>query len=294
MKQSSWRWYDIPIVGILWLIGGIITLVPQVWVVHMGRILGDALCLIGYRRHIIEDNLRCAGFGGSSSLVRANYRHYATYLVEIFRLRRLRRSEWIRQNIRFHGLNHFIDARKRNKGVLVLTAHLGNYDILACAGAAVGWPLSIVSKPVGLRSVEWIWMQQRGDSGLNILPNQGSLRDILSVIRNNEILGFILDQHARNGVVVPFFDRPAKTLDSLAILAERTKAPVLQVFTYRDNAGKHHVDISPAMAPSAHLNRKDRVIDMTRSYTLAIENAIRRHPDQWTWAHRRWKVDTAN
>ena len=151
--------------------------------------MGDGLLALGYRRQVFIDNIEAAGYQQWRSLMRHNYRHYAMYLIENFRMGRMLRPEWIRQNLVWHDMYHVTAALKQGKGAFILTAHLGNYDVLATVGAAVGWPLSIISKPVKMRSVEWAWMRQRSASGLKILLNQQSMRDILRVIRSNECLG---------------------------------------------------------------------------------------------------------
>ena len=109
-------------------------------------------------------------------------------------------------------------------------------------------------------------------------------------LRANGLVGFLLDQNRplNQGVFVQFFGRPASTSPGLAVLASQAQAPVIPVFLSRRPDGTHHLQILPLIEPPPDRGPAT-VLRYTQLYTTVTENAIRRHPDQWTWIHRRWK-----
>ncbi len=261
--------------------------------------IGTALGLFGYhvvriRRALVEEQMsRALGLPRSDPnlkrLVRANFVHYGLLVVEFFRIRLLSQSP-LESAVRFEGENHLKDALAGGKGTLVLSAHLGNFDVSAAALALRGFPVMIVSKPLKAKGMERFWMEERSASGLQIRLNHGSIRDILKALKDGKIVVFVLDQYASaEQVWVEFFGRSASTLPAPAVLTQRTGAPVVPVFTHRQADGTHVVEIQPALVFEEYEDRDQTIEHNTQRYTAVIETAIRRHPEQWTWIHKRWK-----
>ena len=261
---------------------------------------GKGLGLLGFhvvrfRRRHVEMNIATA-FGLDRrdprvrSIARANFIHYGLLVVEILRLPRIIAGD-LDGEVTFRGLEHLDAARAAGRGVLVLTAHLGNYDQLAVAVARTGYPVSLISKKLRSAQVERFWMKQRAAAGLRIFTRHDSPRGILRALKENQLLGVILDQHAhRPNVIVEFFGRPAATMISLASLARSTGAAVVPVFTHRRDDGTHVVEALPPVPFEQRASREETLHVNTQRYTRLIEDAIRKHPEQWTWIHRRWKV----
>lgn len=243
---------------------------------------------------MVEDNLVQAlhlepGSAELRRLAKDNFCHYGILLFELLRLQKLAGRDFER-TITFFGLEHFDAARAEGKGVLALTAHLGNYDLMAMAVARSGYPVTIISKPLKNKALERVWMEQRSASGLNICLSRNSMRDIIRALRRNDIVGFILDQHARlDAVWVDFFGRPAATLRSMAVLAQRTGARVVPAFTWRQADNSHVIEVQPGLDFESVGDPEADIRHNTERYTALIEAAVRRHPEQWTWIHRRWK-----
>ncbi len=192
--------------------------------------------------------------------------------------------------IRVEGLAHLEEARARGRGVLVLTAHTGNWDLLGL-WAARRTKLTIISKSLRGAGVNRFWMEARSRCGLNIVPAHNSYRACLSVLRRGEALGFILDQNMTRmeGIFVEFFGKPACTTPGLAFMAAHAQAPVLPAFMIREPDGSHRVEIHPPIDPPP--DRETATLHAaTQHYTRVIEDVIRRHPDQWIWMHRRWRT----
>jgi KDO2-lipid IV(A) lauroyltransferase len=124
--------------------------------------------------------------------------------------------------------------------------------------------------------------------------HRNALREILRALTHGNIVGFVLDQHARTDAVwVPFFGRPAATLRSLAVIAQRTGAPVVPMFTWRLSDGTHVVEAQPAVETETAGDSDASALHNTARYSAVVEAAVRAHPEQWTWIHRRWKQPPA-
>ncbi len=262
---------------------------------RFGTFLGLlAFHVVRFRRRLVERNL-CNAFALEPGdprvrrLARANFVHYGLLLVEILRLRTIIGGD-LEREVRFVGMEHVEAARELGKGVLVLTAHLGNYDLLAVAVTCAGYPVSFISKQVKNKQIEHFWMQERAAAGLKILTRRDSPRELLKALKHNELLGVILDQHAHsNGVWVEFFGRQASTLNILASLARSSGAPVVPMFTRRLADGTHLIEALPAIPFEERESRDETLAHNTQRYTAVIEQAVRATPEQWTWIHKRWK-----
>ncbi len=194
------------------------------------------------------------------------------------------------------GFEHFKAAGARGKGTIVVTAHLGNWELLGVLYSLLGVKLHIVARDIKNKSANKLWVELRESSGLKQISahrRQGGLKKMLSALKNNEAIAIVLDQAMAPdiGVFVDFFGKPACTLDLVAVLAKRTGAAVVPAFTHRKPDGTHHAVIFPPLeweevaSDEAHAD----IVHNTQRYTALIEAAIREHPDQWLWLHRRWK-----
>lgn len=177
------------------------------------------------------------------------------------------------------------------KGVLALTAHIGNFDLLCTIAPHFNYPTTVITKNIKNQAINTWWMEARTRFGLKFVPAHNSYRQCLSALRKNEIVAFILDQNMINteGIFVDFFGRPACTSPGLAYMSAQSGAAVVPVFMIRQENGRHRVKVMPAIPPPP--DRKPETIrQFTQLYTKIIEDVIREFPDQWIWVHRRWKT----
>jgi KDO2-lipid IV(A) lauroyltransferase len=198
--------------------------------------------------------------------------------------------------VRRRGGENFARARARGRGVLVLTAHLGNWDLLAVSEALAGADLAIVTRHQRARGVDAVWKAKRARLGVRQIGAGGarSARALLGHLRGGGVVGFVLDQHAGDaGVVVDFLGRPASTDPGLAALALASGAPVLPVFIRRLEDGTHEVDIGVEVPLAPGATRAARIAASTARFAAVVADAVRRTPEQWLWLHRRWKVAPA-
>jgi KDO2-lipid IV(A) lauroyltransferase len=253
------------------------------------------LVLRKHRATNLADMARCFPEAAPADLrrrLRRVYQGMATNYVEVLRWFGGRDAE-LEALIRAEGMEHFERARARGKGVLVLTAHIGNWDLLG-PWAARRAPLTIISKELRGTGANRYWQEARAACGLKILPAHNSYRACLATLRRGEMLGFVLDQNMirSEGIFVEFMGRPACTTPGLAFLAAHAQAPVLPVFMIRQGDGSHLVRILPALDPPPD-RTPESIRAATQRYTRVIEDVIRAHPDQWIWMHRRWRTQPA-
>ncbi len=241
--------------------------------------------LVPIRRGVARENVARAlpelDAGRREAVVRGMYLHLGRSFVEL--LRNARKSpERLERELVVEGRSHLERALAEGRGVLVLSAHLGNFELLVRVGLRCGAPVHVVTKRFRSAVAERIWRWLRV-GGASLLPAEGSGRAIVRALKRGEVVAFVLDQHAPGGVRVPFFERPASTSPDLARLAAMTGAPVVPVFTCREADGRHRVEVG------APLELPPDPEDATGRCVAVVEAAIRDHPDQWLWLHRRWK-----
>lgn len=259
----------------------------------VGRRIGDLLWwLLPRRRRMTAENLRRA-LGAERSpdelarLGRRSFQHLGMTLVEACRYF-LRPTDVMLSMVHVQGGDHLRTAAAQGRGVLILTAHYGNWELLAAAHGLTGLPLSIVVRPLDHPLLDELAARFRRRSGAELIVKRQAVREVLQALRRHRMVGILLDQNATRseGVFVPFFGVPASTSKGLALLALRTGAPVVPVFLRRDPDGRHCMEVGPVIPPPAD----DDVAAYTATFNRVIEANIRRAPEQWLWMHARWRT----
>ena len=269
---------------------------PEPAALALGRGLGRcAHGLARNRRRIVLAGLRQA-FGDTleapavERLARDNFRHYGTVLAELLRLPGLS-DRALLDRFEITGLEHVRTAIGRGHGLIVMTAHVGNWEYLAAAQAALDLDIAVITRHAHQHGVDRFWQNLRRARGIRFLDNYRSLRDVLRRLREGGAVGMSIDQNegGTTGARVDFFGREAGTVKAPALLSVRTGCPVIMALSWRDSGGCHHATFSEEIAPVRGRDLADTVDRTTRRYNAMLEDFIRAHPAQWTWVHRRWK-----
>ena len=201
-------------------------------------------------------------------------------------------QEYIAQSVDIEGIDNLREAHKLNKGVLLFTAHFGNWELAAAIVSLILRPLTIIYRifdsPVVEQYVTWV----RACAGVSSLSKENAMRHILNSLKNNETILFLIDQNVawQEGVFVDFFNRPACTTSGFARIASHTEAPVLPLFMISRPDGGYRLIIGDVVKTSNDNGRDMDVVLNTQNYTKIIEDMVRRHPDQWLWILQRWKT----
>jgi KDO2-lipid IV(A) lauroyltransferase len=197
--------------------------------------------------------------------------------------------------VRVEGAHHVAAARARANGggLIVLTAHFGSWELFAAAIAAHGFPLTIVQRSRDDAGLDDVLQERRAEAGAAYLARGSAAFGAVRALRRGDLLALPFDQNAHNsqGVFVPFFGRFAATPTAPVRLAMLSGAPVVPGFLHRDrddplrHVARFHAPL--ALEPG---DDEATLLENTRRMTRAIEHEVRLAPEQWAWAHRRWRT----
>lgn len=251
------------------------------------------------RRRVVLSNLRTV-FGETLTdekilrLAQAFYGHVWRFLLEFLSFPWLS-AEQRAGMIRVENEQAVLRVSEQGKGVLILSGHLGNFEVATLAGIG-NFPqyhgrFHILRRPLHPAWLDRLVTQRFRRAGLSVLPKRGALQTILGRLATNDAVVFVMDQHAagRDGVRVDFFGRPAWTFRSLAIISLATGVPVVPVASWRDPNGQHVLRFEEALAIIERDDQNEAIRLNTQAYNVALERLVLRHPEQWFWMHRRWK-----
>ena len=185
------------------------------------------------------------------------------------------------------------ERNHRSKGVLILTGHVGNWELLPTVSALIGQTANVLYRPMDYAPLERFFAQNRTRYGAKLISKDGSLLRVFKALKRQESVVMLLDQNVgwHKGVFVDFFNRRACTSYGLAFIALKTGAPVVPVFVVRNQGGDGFTaEIGPEIPLVKTGDHQKDLEENTQRYNNALENVIRRHPDQWFWVHRRWKT----
>ena len=217
------------------------------------------------------------------------FRSIARILLVFSRFPSITRDN-VNQWIRYDGLEHFEEAKRRGKGVLFATAHLGNWELSAFAHALMTEPMNVIVRPLDNRRIDGIVETRRALSGNTIIQKKDAARAILRALGKNEAVGILIDQNASldEGIFVDFFGTPACAGLAFARLANHTGAAVIPGFALWSEAEQRYV---LKFYPILEMTGDDK--EDTLRIQRQLESVIREYPDQWLWIHRRWKTRPA-
>jgi KDO2-lipid IV(A) lauroyltransferase len=210
----------------------------------------------------------------------------ARIVVALARFPALNRSN-ISDWIAYDGLEHYQAAKQQGRGVLIATAHLGNWELSAFAHALMTEPMHVMVRPLDNPLIDRLVERRRTLSGNRLIDKRDAARAVMKALRNNEPVGVLIDQNtaASEGIFIDFFGKLACAGSAFVKLAHRSQAPVIPGFALWDEEKRRYVlRFYPRVEMSGDLHAD------TQRLHSAIEDAIRQHPDQWMWIHRRWKT----
>ena len=193
--------------------------------------------------------------------------------------------------VEFAGRENFEKAFAKGKGVFMLAAHFGNWELLGAALALYGIPINAIARSVYIGELDEVLNGLRESKGIKVIKrgDNDSPRDILKALKRNEVIALIIDQNTKHipGVYVDFFGRPAYTPLGLAQLALRTGAPVVPGFMVRVG-DRHRIEIGEQIEIVNTGDIESDIRANTQIFTGIIESYVRKYPGQWVWFHKRW------
>jgi KDO2-lipid IV(A) lauroyltransferase len=287
-------WTEVAALSAPW---GLLRALPLERAVRVGGALGAlAMAADYFNRRIAQRNLQIA-FPDADSQVRRQiilgmYRNFGRMAAEWVHSIHLDRAQ-IERHVTYAGREYWDAAIRHSngRGILTLTGHFGNFELLSVAHSAFGNHVAFVQRPNRNPLIDAAVMARRERFGCRPIPRRGAGRPMLRLLRDDWMVTIPLDLDKRDGVFVDFFSLKAATSDALARLAMATGAPVLPAFMVRDGASaRHRITFLPIIETARDADRAAAVLENTQRYTSVIEAMIRDHPDHWNWIHRRWKT----
>jgi len=251
--------------------------------------------LIPRQRLIATHNLRRAfpekSEGEIVRIVQSVYRNMGIVAAEFFDIPRLTKKN-IAALVEAEGVENCEKALAKGRGVLLFSAHFGNWELEAAAAALLIKPAVVIYRILDSPLLEHLVLRVRSATGNVLLPKDHAMRAMLRTLKQNGIVGILIDQNMAwyEGVFVDYFGRPACTTDGLALLALHTEAPVLPAYMVRLPDGRYRLVFGPEVEVIRTGDRDADVLANTQRFTKVIEQIVRRYPDQWLWVHQRWKT----
>jgi len=199
----------------------------------------------------------------------------------------------IEQIVVLDGNENFLEARNRGKGVLILTGHIGAWELSSFAHALYGYPLHFMARPLDNQRIDALVNSYRCASGNRAIFKNESARVMLKTLKDSGTIGILADQNTMpdEAVFVDFFGKPASTTTGIARVALHTDAAVVPGYAAWDESiQKYRLRFEPAMDLVRTGDVERDVRENTQRFTRVIEDIIRKYPDQWVWVHGRWSV----
>jgi len=263
-------------------------------------LLSSLVKAVGPRRDVADDNLKMIfpqlTSGQRRNLINASYKHLVWSIVEFLCL--VDEPELaLRWVVDVNGEEYLEAYKRQGKGIVILTGHIGNWELLAAWLVCRGYPLvAIVRKPDD-SGVADLLDRYRARLGIEAIPKGKFLmRQAVHKIREGAFVGFLADQAgSENEPKLPFMGKLCYTVGGPAALSLLTGAQIVPVVAYRLKPFRHKVIVGAPLTPHRDLPRNQAINVMTERANAILEGMILRHPEQWLWFHRRWRMkETSN
>ena len=262
----------------------------------VGVLTSILFAMLGRLRHVGERNLELAmpalGPAQHRRILRTLFRHLGWQLVEFCRMPRYT-PENIRDWIRTEGLEHYLAAESRGIGVLILTGHLGAWELSGFYHSLMGHPMGVVIRRLDNKFLDEYVNHIRCLRGNRVLHKDDFARGLLTAMREGQAVAILMDTNMTppQGVFVPFFGIEACTASGLARVALKTGAAVLPGFLlWEQKEHRYVLHFGPELHFTATGDTENDILSATQQCNDVLEAWIGRYPDQWLWIHRRWKT----
>ena len=279
------------------LLSFLLFMVPRRPFLVLGCLIGFFLYHLQFRKKVVEENVLRAfpKFTNTerNNFLKKNYRHYGILFLEILRFF-FRFDLFLARYCEVEGEENVRRALAKGKGAFVMTAHLGNWEVLTgCGSYYLKVPCTMVTKRLKPAWLHNLAEATRARLGVKMAFEPKTMQGVLRGLKSNGLVGFVMDQYtgAPVGARVPFFGVPVGSQTALAMLALRTGASVIPAVAYRRPDGRYVARFEQELELISHDDLDQAVILNTAKFVAHTERWIREWPEQWLWIHRRWKGD---
>lgn len=244
-------------------------------------------------RENIEGNLNCI-FNRQpdkvAELTPQVFKNFGKYLVDFFRFSLLDKK-FFEQQVEYHGLEYISESLAYGKGAVVVTAHLGNWELCGAALAMNGYPISAIALPHKNKRVDDFFVRQRVNMGVKVIPMGVAVRRSFKVLQQNGLLGIVGDRDfsGEHGIFMDFFGKPLMVPRGPAIMSLRCGAPIVPVFMVRKEDGFTYKFIADRPIVSRHLaGEEENVRDISGRTLEVIKQYVAAYANQWFMFRPYW------
>ncbi len=270
---------------------------PVSWSYPTMRLIGDAIYFLSRRhRNRALEHLRRSFPDWPERRIRAtaraSMRSVAYLALEFLFTPRLIRPESYQRHIRLADMSETVRLlTERKSGLIFLTGHFGNFEIVSYTMASIGFPTYSVARSADNPKLQEYLLATRQKTGQRILDKRGATAEVPDLLADRQAVCFVADQDAgRRGLFVDFFGRPASTYKSFGLLAMQFDVPIIIGYGRRlKDDFRFEIGVARIIHPHEWAHRDDPLRWITQEYTACLERVVRTDPTQYFWAHRRWK-----
>jgi KDO2-lipid IV(A) lauroyltransferase len=285
---------------IYYLIRGLIAifdLLPRSVAIMLGRFFGEVAAIIDVKeRRLAEENLKNVyGDTWSELKIKLVARECFTMLglnaADVILSRKWTAKD-LDDLIDVEGMEHFDDAYARGKGVIGLTGHIGNFELMAAWYSSVKKiPLSVIGRELYDKRLDQLIVNNRLRFGLENIPSDASPKKLLSVLKEGKMIGVLLDLDSSkvSGYFASFFGMPANTAAGPVVIGRKTGSPLVPMAMFRRPDDRYLIKVLPAFVINNTADKEADIIDGLTRCNRALEELINYDPTQWMWIHNRWK-----
>lgn len=270
-------------------------LLPLSGVRWLGRNLGAFVFdFVGYRKAVTLGNLRRAFPEKPDDelveIARGAYKSLGISLLELVWYPKMSREQ-VEHAMHFHNPEVLRNAYDQGKGLLILTAHFGNWELLGgCIVVQFGFRVFGIAKTQSNRLVNRAIDERRMQFGNKVIPMETSLREVMRALRDGEAVGIVADQAApKENDLIEFFGTKLPTHQGPSVFSLKMGSPLIAVFSVRRADGSYDAYVEEVPSSDLKEYTPENVTELTRRHVRITEDFIRRFPDQWMWMHKRWK-----
>jgi KDO2-lipid IV(A) lauroyltransferase len=272
-----------------------ISQIPNAYLLFFGKILGNLLYYLAVpQRRIVIRNLRFSLVNSSPQQIQCRakhiFQHFGITILELLQMAYLSKQELV-SKVRIEGKEILIEALAKQKGIVLITAHLGNYEMAAqSVPCLLGLQMSAVAKRMRNVRLNRLIHNLRTRFGNKIIYKKGALPEMMQTLRQGAMVGILMDISRRfDGVEVNFLGHRATATPAAALLGLRCKSPIIPGFCHRNANGELVVQIEPPIEIQRTKDLRSDLQFNTQLITNRIECAVQNYPEQWNWMLKRWK-----
>lgn len=225
-------------------------------------------------------------------IARRVFRNFGLYLVDFFRMSGMSLED-IKKRVKIEGIENVDRALKRNKGGIVLTCHIGNWEMGGVAMAMLGYDISAVALNHKYKSINDFFIKQREEKGLKVIPIDHIMKRCVSALRGNGLLALVGDRDfTNNGVVMDFFGMPTSIPKGPALFSLKTDSPIIPGMLIRQDTFNYKLIFSAPIEvkETPGMDKEEIIEEAIKKIVVVMEETIKAHPEQWLIFRKFWET----